>query len=236
MGSIRNKIHTIQQFMRCFKSLIIWSIRSFPRGSSFGQVGQHTVIEYPCNIGNPNQVYLADQVTIRYGLSIINAKHEKVTIKKYSVIAPQCTIVTNSHRATAGVPQFILGESHVNDKSGDVVIEEDVWMGANSTVLAGVSIGRGATIGACALVTKDIPPYALAIGSPAKIVGVKFTKSGIIRHEKMLYPIEERLTLDELDELFEKYYSDKKIFGIENELTLEQQMMINRVKQAHSVQ
>ncbi|OUO14732.1 acyltransferase [Bacteroides sp. An322] len=236
MGSIRNKIRIVQQFMRCFKSFMKWAIHSFPRGSSFGQIGQHTVIEYPCNIGNPNQVYLADQVAIRYGISIINAKHEKVTIKKYSVIAPQCTIVTNSHRATVGVPQFILGESHVNDKSGDVVIEEDVWVGANSTILAGVSIGRGATIGACALVTKDIPPYALAIGSPAKIVGVKFTKNGIIKHEKMLYPIEERLTLDELDELFEKYYSDKKIFGVEDELTLEQQVKIHSVKQVHNLQ
>ena len=236
MGSIRNKIRIVQQFMRCFKSFMKWAIHSFPRGSSFGQIGQHTVIEYPCNIGNPNQVYLADQVAIRYGISIINAKHEKVTIKKYSVIAPQCTIVTNSHRATVGVPQFILGESHVNDKSGDVVIEEDVWVGANSTILAGVSIGRGATIGACALVTKDIPPYALSIGSPAKIVGVKFTKNGIIKHEKMLYPIEERLTLDELDELFEKYYSDKKIFGVEDELTLEQQVKIHSVKQVHNLQ
>ena len=236
MGSIRNKVRTIQQFMCCFKSLIMWSIRSFPRKSSFGQVGQHTVIGYPCHIGNPAQVYLAEQVNIRYGISIINAKYEKVTIKKYSVIAPQCTIVTNSHRATVGVPQFILGESHVNDKSGDVVIEEDVWVGANSTILAGVSIGRGATIGACALVTKDIPPYALAIGIPAKIVGVKFSKYGIQQHEEKLYPAEERLTSEELDELFEKYYSDKKIFGVEDRLTLEQQAMLDSVKQVHNLQ
>lgn len=236
MGSIRNKIRTIQHFMRSFKSLIMWTIRSFPRKSSFGQVGQHTVIGHPCNIGNPAQVYLAEQVNMRYGISIINTKYEKVMIKKYSVIAPQCTIVTNSHRATVGVPQFILGESHVNDKSGDVVIEEDVWVGANSTILAGVSIGRGATIGACALVTKDIPPYALAIGIPAKIVGVKFSKHGIQQHEEKLYPAEERLTSEELDELFEKYYSDKKIFGIEDRLTFEQQAMIDSVKQVHNLQ
>lgn len=236
MGSIRNKIRIVQQFMRCFKSFMKWAIHSFPRGSSFGQVGQHTVIGHPCHIGNPAQVYLAEQVNIRYGISIINAKHEKVTIKKYSVIAPQCTIVTNSHKATVGVPQFILGESHVNDKSGDVVIEEDVWVGANSTILAGVSIGRGATIGACALVTKDIPPYALAIGIPAKVVGVKFSKHGIQQHEEKLYPAEERLTSEELDELFEKYYSDKKIFGVEDRLTLEQQAMIDSVKQVHNLQ
>ncbi len=51
-----------------------------------------------------------------------------------------------------------------------VVIESDCWLGANVTVLGGVTIGEGAVIGAGSIVTKDIPPYSVAVGAPAKVI------------------------------------------------------------------
>jgi acetyltransferase-like isoleucine patch superfamily enzyme len=51
-----------------------------------------------------------------------------------------------------------------------IVIEDDVWIGANATIVDGVTIGRGSIIGAGAVVTRDIPPYSIAIGAPAKPV------------------------------------------------------------------
>ena len=53
---------------------------------------------------------------------------------------------------------------------GDIIIEDDVWLGAGVIVLNGVTIGRGAVIGAGAVVTKDIPPYSIAVGMPACVV------------------------------------------------------------------
>lgn len=90
--------------------------------------------------------------------------------KKYTEFAANCTIVTNNHRSTVGIPQFILGASHVNDQSGDVIIEEDVWLGTGVTILSGVRLGRGCIVGANSLVTKDVPPYAVVVGTPAKII------------------------------------------------------------------
>lgn len=58
-------------------------------------------------------------------------------------------------------------------------IENDVWIGANVTIMDGVKISNGAVIGANSLVTKNIPPYAIAKGYPAKIVKFRFTKSQI---------------------------------------------------------
>jgi acetyltransferase-like isoleucine patch superfamily enzyme len=52
----------------------------------------------------------------------------------------------------------------------EVIIEDDVWIGFNSTILKGVRIGKGSIIGACSVVTKDIPPYSIAIGNPAKVI------------------------------------------------------------------
>jgi acetyltransferase-like isoleucine patch superfamily enzyme len=51
-----------------------------------------------------------------------------------------------------------------------IVIEDDVWLGVNAVVLAGVRIGRGSVIGAGAVVTRDIPAYSIAVGNPARVV------------------------------------------------------------------
>lgn len=52
----------------------------------------------------------------------------------------------------------------------DVTIEDDVWVGAGSVILAGVTIGKGSVIGSNSVVTKDIPPHSIAVGSPAKVI------------------------------------------------------------------
>jgi len=54
--------------------------------------------------------------------------------------------------------------------SKGIKIEDDVWIGSNSTVLDGVTIGRGSVIGAGSVVTQDIPPFSVALGVPAKLI------------------------------------------------------------------
>ena len=54
--------------------------------------------------------------------------------------------------------------------SGDIVLEDDTWLGASVSVLDGVTIGRGAVVGAGAVVTKDIPPHSVAVGVPAHVI------------------------------------------------------------------
>jgi acetyltransferase-like isoleucine patch superfamily enzyme len=54
-----------------------------------------------------------------------------------------------------------------------IVVEDDVWLGASTIVLGGVTIGRGSVVGAGAVVTRSLPPYSIARGVPAKVVGVR---------------------------------------------------------------
>ena len=84
----------------------------------------------------------------------------------------------------------------------DVVIEEDVWCGANVTILKGVTIGRGSIIAAGAVVTKDVPPYSIAGGVPAKVIKTRWTQQQIAEHEKALYQAPERLTNEQTEKLF----------------------------------
>ena len=67
-------------------------------------------------------------------------------LKKYSVLAYGCTIVTGNHTPTVGIPLSRLVHSHINDVEKDIIVEEDVWCGANVTMLSGAHIGRGAVL------------------------------------------------------------------------------------------
>ncbi len=64
---------------------------------------------------------------------------------------------------------------------GPVEIGHDVWLGLNTIILSGVKIGPGAVIGAGSVVTKDIPPYAIAVGNPAKVIKFRFSNEIIER-------------------------------------------------------
>lgn len=64
---------------------------------------------------------------------------------------------------------------------GPIKIGHDVWIGQDAIVLSGVEIGTGAVVGAGAVVTKDIPPYAVAVGVPAKVIKFRFPENIILR-------------------------------------------------------
>lgn len=193
-----------------------------------GDSGAHSVIGKPVYITSPKAVHMEDNAVIRIGTSILNDRNEHVYIGKFTVVGLNCTIVTNGHRSTVGVPHTLLGASHINDKSADIHIEEDVWIGANVTILAGANLGRGCIAGACSTISKPVPPYALVVGTPAKIVGVKFSIDQILEHERILYPENERFSREYLEELFETYYQDKKVFGVSTEFTEEHMKMLER--------
>ena len=87
------------------------------------------------------------------------------------------------------------------ENDAPVVIEDDVWCGANVTILKGVTIGRGSVVAAGAVVTKSCPPYSIIGGVPAKILKRRFSKEEIIEHERNLFPKDERLSIEELEKL-----------------------------------
>jgi chloramphenicol O-acetyltransferase type B len=72
-----------------------------------------------------------------------------------------------------------LDNTYVSDRrtKGDVIIGSDVWLGHKSTILSGVTIGDGAVIGACSVIAKDVPSYAIVVGNPSKIIRFRFDKS-----------------------------------------------------------
>ena len=184
------------------------------RVPKFAYRGKGSQVGLPIICTSPKNVILEDFTRINPNATIISYTG-KFVLKKYSEVAFGCTIVTGNHTPTVGVPQYKLGHSHLNDIEEDVIIEEDVWIGANVTILKGVHIGRGCVVGANSLVNKSIPPYSVVVGSPARIIGAKFTKEQILKHEEKLYCEGDRLTEDRIDELFSTYYCNLRTIAVE---------------------
>jgi len=79
---------------------------------------------------------------------------------------------------TPEIASMHMGMGHPSCK-GDITIGNDVWIGAKSTIMSGVKIGHGAVIGSGSVVAKDVPPYAIVVGNPAKIVKYRFDEQQI---------------------------------------------------------
>ena len=75
-----------------------------------------------------------------------------------------------------------------------VVVEDDVWIGAGAIILKGVTVRRGSIVAAGAVVTRDVEPYSIVAGVPAKMVCYRWSIEEIMEHEKTLYAIEDRLS------------------------------------------
>jgi acetyltransferase-like isoleucine patch superfamily enzyme len=95
-----------------------------------------------------------------------------------------------------------------------VTIGNDVFIGMNVTVLCGVTIGDGAVVGACSVVTKDVPPYAIVAGNPSKIIRFRFSEDKI----QSLIKIKWWEWTEEKLKLVEKYFFDVEEFILKNKL------------------
>lgn len=183
-----------------------------PIKSRLGLCGKDNDIHYPYHLWKPSHISLQDYTLILPDCRFI-IHTGNVYIGKWSSLSCNCIVVTGNHVPTVGVNQRILGRYHINDKEQDVNIDEDCWIGARVTILGGTHLRRGSVVGANSLINKQYPPYAILVGSPARIIASKFTIAQIIEHEKCLYPEEERLTQKELEDIFDEYYKDKKSIG-----------------------
>jgi acetyltransferase-like isoleucine patch superfamily enzyme len=123
-------------------------------------------------------VFLAPGTTIRH----------PTVIGDLCMIAKDVHFVGNDHGfEEPGVPMCIAAPL-VDKKDIITIIESEVWIGQRSTIIAGVKIGRGSIIAAGSIVTKDVKPYTIVAGVPAKMIRKRFrTEEDEINHKEILY-------------------------------------------------
>ncbi|HPD93608.1 MAG: CatB-related O-acetyltransferase [Rhodobacter sp.] len=167
-----------------------------PDGTALpGTVFLHAVIDHP-NISVGDYAYASDfgQVTdwaAHLAPYLYPGAPEHLRIGRFAQIAHGVRFITSSANhplgglsaypfriydmATTG-PYLAEAATH-----GDTVVGPDVWLGFEARVLPGVTIGAGAIVAACAVVTRDVPPYAVVAGNPARVVKHRFPPGDIAR-------------------------------------------------------
>ena len=171
--------HMQPTFLHQLKN-IYWSVR-------LGSLGKDVYIDRNVRFErHPSKIHLGSSVILKEGARLCPTRSEasirigdwttigfyvhifaalSVDIGPNCLIAPFCYLVDNNHRTERG---RLIREQELS--SSPIVIEEDVWIGAHCTVLAGVRVGKGSVVAAGSVVTQDLPPGVVAGGAPARVL------------------------------------------------------------------
>jgi acetyltransferase-like isoleucine patch superfamily enzyme len=174
---------------------------------AFGRYGKNFRPNPDTDYYPHKNIEVGDDVSIA-GFGSFLCAESKIIIGNHVMIGPRVTVVAGNHN-TSPVWRFMteVKEKRPEDDQ-DVVFDDDIWVGACATILKGVHVGRGSIIAAGALVTKDVPPYTIVGGLPAKVIGVRFNDlETLCRHDAALYPPEKRMSEAELQKILDMVYA-----------------------------
>lgn len=182
-------------------------LNNMPRVGKFGAFDDTSIIIPPADISGRQNIFISRNCNIGTD-AVLYATNARIIIKQYFVAARGLRIITGSHERRIGRFCGSISEEEKNKNLSldrDVIINEDVWTGIDVTILPGVEIGRGATIAACSVVTRSVPPYSIFGGHPARFIKFYWTIDEILEHERLLYDKEDRFSRDQLECFFNLY-------------------------------
>lgn len=127
-------------------------------------IGKNVFIDYGVYLRFPKKISIGNEVTIGRSTKLFPSFHKKNT---YICISDNVRIGSDVLFLGAGHDYHFL---NLPDTGGSIIVQNNVWIGGRSTILQGVTIGEGAIIGAGSVVTKDVLPYTIVAGVPARFI------------------------------------------------------------------
>lgn len=177
LGKIKNR-----SLMYCFRNLFLRHGKRF--------------VFSPADHFSYETIAVGDDVYIGPGAYFSAIKG--ITIGNGVMFGPNVSIVGGNHNTElSGKPIFLNHEKRDTDDL-PVRIEDDAWIGSGVTILKGVTIGRGAIVAAASVVTKDVAPYSVVAGCPAKKIRQRGTPQEILQHEEQCYSLQDRIPASNL--------------------------------------
>lgn len=128
--------------------------------------GENSSIAPTACLLNGKNVEIGNNTHVSHLCTLWAGENAKIRIGNDVLFGPEVFITASNHRHDKGKP---IREQGYEEK--EVVIGNDVWLGAKSMVLPGVKVGEGAVVGGGSVVTKDVKPYTIVAGVPAKEIG-----------------------------------------------------------------
>ena len=151
-----------------YKFLIRYAIAPFHL-ASFAEVGKKCRVNRNSLFIKHSHIHLGDNVSIGPN-AVFYAYIANIYIGNNVMFGPNVTISAGGHRIDNLDVPMALCTKKTEDDDKDIVIEDDVWIGANVVILKGVHIAKGCVIGAGSVVTKSTTPFGVYVGNPAKII------------------------------------------------------------------
>jgi acetyltransferase-like isoleucine patch superfamily enzyme len=151
----------------------------------FKSHGRNVIFSPTKSVFSYKTTSLGNDVFIGTGATFL-ASESEIIIGNKVMFGPNVTIMGGNHNTTQiGKYMFDVKEK-LPENDLPVVIEDDVWVGTGAIILKGVTIRKGSIIAAGALVTKDVSPYSIVGGVPAKLIKMRFSPEQILEHERKL--------------------------------------------------
>jgi maltose O-acetyltransferase len=144
-------------------------------------MGKYVYIMKGCYLMSPAGIEIGHHVSINHHATL--SGQGRLVIGNYVLIGPNCNVLTSNHGFSDWKKPILIQSVCV----GPITIEDDVWLGANVVVLPNVKIGRGAIVGANAVVTKDVEAYSIVGGVPAKLIKYRFPAEEIEQARNIMF-------------------------------------------------
>lgn len=177
-----------------------------PNPSKLGYFGKNAALGIPADLKKPENIYMYEHSCIGSRSTILSVGESRFIMGKNSMAAEGLTVITSNHRQRIG---SVRDGSNSNNVYKDIIVEEDVWLGINVTLLYGSHIGRGCTLGAGVVCRRKIPPYTVVIGNPARIIKFRYSVDEIIEHEKKIYSEKDRIPREVLEKNYQEWLNNK---------------------------
>lgn len=169
LKDIKHKAH---ETCRKFNSMDEYDPARLPLIREFiGSIGGNYYFQGPIQFNYGSHTFIGDNFFANFNLLVMD--DGKIFIGNNVMIGPNVSLLSTNHPLIADERirlRYPDGHVSMSEFTGEIHIEDDVWLGANVSVLDNVTIGKGAVIGACSVVTKDIPAGWLAFGNPARCI------------------------------------------------------------------
>lgn len=169
------------------------------------------------NCFNPNRISVGNGSYGDIRIICFNNK-SRLEIGNYCSIAQDVKFILDADHHIDTISTYPFKVKHLKTVAfeafgkGDIIVKDDVWIGYGASILSGITLGQGSVIAAGAVVTKDVPPYAIVGGNPARVIKYRFDENTINELLKLDFSkLNEDMIRNNIDELYKKIVSKDDI-------------------------
>lgn len=175
----------------------LWPLRWYIIKKSLKKAGRNFKFGYNSEFADHRLIEIGDDVFM--GLNTIINTTVPVKVGNNVMFGRSVTIMGGDHNMSeVGIPMRFVKSGGKNEP---VIIEDDVWVGSNVTVLKGIRLHEGCVVGAGSVVVKDLPPYSINVGNPCRPLKLRFNREELQTH---LTACNSQYTAQEVEEQFDQ--------------------------------